>query len=83
MGNKSGKNKTSTVQEPTPPPLPKIEGESKFFTEDIIRALMEALPSQEHREKWTMLYNSDTHGKSFIQFLNRVVGMGPTLSTPN
>lgn len=42
---------------------------------------MQGPPDANGKVKWTLLYNSDKHGKSFNRFLYHVTWTGPCLST--
>ena len=49
------------------------------LTDDEIRFLMDALPGEDHKKKWELLFVSDKHGKSYNRFCYHVTGRGPSL----
>jgi len=63
-------------------PLPKLISEvpSQFLNdEETLAFLSKALPGNEYRQSWTLLYSSAKHGKSFNRFCYHVCGYGSNL----
>mmetsp|Transcript_28045 Transcript_28045/g.39552 ORF Transcript_28045/g.39552 Transcript_28045/m.39552 type:complete len:290 (+) Transcript_28045:40-909(+) len=59
--------------------IPKLNASSHLLSDEDIEMLCDALPGKEFCEKWTLLYNSDKHGKSYNRFCFHVTGRGETL----
>lgn len=92
MGQAEGKHhRHTTPQQPIhtedhhSTPIPTLQTphdwHSQFLiSEDTIQFLSTALPSNAHRQKWTLLFSSLKHGKSFNRFCFHVTGHGSTIS---
>lgn len=88
MGNsKSKKNKDDNTPQPLKVPevtIPILElnGVSSQIIqkdkEDVIKFLCKELPA-DHTKKWTLLFASQKHGKSYNRFCYHVTASGPTL----
>lgn len=55
------------------------EGCTRLLLSKVERLILASLLSNEKRQEWRLLFNSDLHGKSFATFVGRIIDKGPTL----